>query len=587
MTPRPGHGTGCEQHEHVNHVLVLADDFSGACDTGVVFTSPATDVLIHPDASESSMADLGREETGSPAHGDGSVTPGTTPGAAESGGEETGSPIQADGDASTGKTLYAAGSVAGATGAPARDSETAAASRARAAQSDHRRVDVFHTDTRKHPATQAAAIAAAVAARLPQGPHTWVYQKIDSTMRGSVGAEVDAVLTALGRDVAVVCPTFPATGRTVEAGRLLVDGQPISTTDYGRDPRNPIDVDTVAGIVRQTNPGADVQVCTPSTLPDVLASDVADGGRHLIAVDAASIDDLAAIAGAIANHPTVLPVGSAGLARALAHAWGLADSVSDQSASGKAPRPNNSAAEQPEDPTGLPPTPRSLDEISGDRPQAMPPVFDATSQEPVRPASPREAIATRQPASTRPRRHALRAKHFIVASGSANPRSLRQLAVLEEEDPRFVTVRIDKSQLLTEGDADQEIARAQAQLRRILSENDVVAIALSDERQAEQPYQGTFESFVATVVADAVNGLDDDPRDITIEAGGADTCLSVCHALGIRTLAPQEEVVSGLPWSIADNGLNILSKAGGFGDERALLACARFVWTPSSTTQEM
>ncbi len=41
----------------------------------------------------------------------------------------------------------------------------------------------------------------------------WVGHKIDSTLRGNLGAELDAALAALGRDHALICPAFPAQGR--------------------------------------------------------------------------------------------------------------------------------------------------------------------------------------------------------------------------------------------------------------------------------------------------------------------------------------------------------------------------------------
>jgi uncharacterized protein YgbK (DUF1537 family) len=49
------------------------------------------------------------------------------------------------------------------------------------------------------------------------------YKKIDSTLRGNLGAELDATLVALGRTHAVICPAFPAQRRGLLHGRLVCD----------------------------------------------------------------------------------------------------------------------------------------------------------------------------------------------------------------------------------------------------------------------------------------------------------------------------------------------------------------------------
>lgn len=60
-----------------------------------------------------------------------------------------------------------------------------------------------------------------------------VYKKIDSTLCGNVAAEVEAALAASGREEAWVCPAFPAMGRTVSGGWLLVNGVPRARVPAG------------------------------------------------------------------------------------------------------------------------------------------------------------------------------------------------------------------------------------------------------------------------------------------------------------------------------------------------------------------
>jgi len=67
---------------------------------------------------------------------------------------------------------------------------------------------------------------AATRAALPERGE--LYLKIDSTLRGHVGAAIDAALDAGAGDVAVVAPAFPAQGRTVTGGRLFAGGEEVA-----------------------------------------------------------------------------------------------------------------------------------------------------------------------------------------------------------------------------------------------------------------------------------------------------------------------------------------------------------------------
>jgi D-threonate/D-erythronate kinase len=47
-----------------------------------------------------------------------------------------------------------------------------------------------------------------------------IYKKIDSTLRGNLGIEIEAVLDITGNDLAILAPTFPAYNRTTIGGAL-------------------------------------------------------------------------------------------------------------------------------------------------------------------------------------------------------------------------------------------------------------------------------------------------------------------------------------------------------------------------------
>ena len=115
-----------------------------------------------------------------------------------------------------------------------------------------RAVAVVDTESRALSSSEAGARVRAVArdlrARIRAG---FVFKKIDSTLRGPVTAEIEALLEVTGRPTALVCSSLPAAGRTVIGGVLRVDGLPAHTSAIGRDPAYPGDTSVVMDILRR------------------------------------------------------------------------------------------------------------------------------------------------------------------------------------------------------------------------------------------------------------------------------------------------------------------------------------------------
>jgi len=155
-----------------------------------------------------------------------------------------------------------------------------------------------------------------------------VYKKIDSTLRGPVVAEVQALARALGSRGVLIAPAFPGAGRTVVGGRLLVDGVPVSETPFARDPRWPIWTSNVGELLR-------AQGCAITSLLTLerVRQGAAAVGRVLdetsgtVIADAQDERDLVTLAGALSMVEGWLPVGSAGLAGAIARCIGPARHV--------------------------------------------------------------------------------------------------------------------------------------------------------------------------------------------------------------------------------------------------------------------
>ena len=69
-------------------------------------------------------------------------------------------------------------------------------------------------------------------------------------MREMWEAETDAILDALGDDyIAIAAPCFPASGRIVIGGYMLVKGLPLHKTEVALDPKTPVTVSDVRQIL--------------------------------------------------------------------------------------------------------------------------------------------------------------------------------------------------------------------------------------------------------------------------------------------------------------------------------------------------
>ena len=142
----------------------------------------------------------------------------------------------------------------------------------------------------------------------------------DSTPEGNIGPVADALLDALGADFTIVCPAYPANGRTVYRGHLFVDDALLSDSSMAQHPLTPMtDSNLVRFLGRQTPRRVDVVPFEivrsgPSAVERRLA-DLRTAGVTYAVVDALDGSDLRTIARACARLPLV--TGGAGVALGL------------------------------------------------------------------------------------------------------------------------------------------------------------------------------------------------------------------------------------------------------------------------------
>lgn len=79
-----------------------------------------------------------------------------------------------------------------------------------------------------------------------------IYKKTDSTLRGNIGAELQAVVDAYDGESLMFVPAYPDTGRTTSKGIQFVNGIRLSETVFSKDPLNPVKTSSVSEIIAET-----------------------------------------------------------------------------------------------------------------------------------------------------------------------------------------------------------------------------------------------------------------------------------------------------------------------------------------------
>ena len=377
------------------------------------------------------------------------------------------------------------------------------------------------TESRARPADEARRLVLHAGARIRSWNVSHVYKKIDSTMRGNIGAEVEALANSLDRRLVVLTPAFPANGRTVRNGRVLVNGVNLAASELANEALSPQRHSRVAQILAEQCKWQVVEIgleqvrSRAAWLSERIERLAATKTPTLVALDAVSPSDLNQIAKAIAGNSFVLPAGSAGLAEWL--------------------------------------------------PQALQ----------MRPS----------PASSIPQPPSVAA--VVVVVGSVNPIARRQLQILAEDD-EVSTVKVSADRLVDTSTRRREIDRGARETKHALATRKDVALTFDLEHGADRlatladghglTLQDLTEIIVhslGNIVARACPSM----GRIGLVLTGGDTAIAVCRALGGNGMVVSREVAPGMPMCALVggdyDGAPVVTKAGGFGTEEALLVALR------------
>jgi uncharacterized protein YgbK (DUF1537 family) len=370
-------------------------------------------------------------------------------------------------------------------------------------------VVVVDTQSRAMSPRQAYEQAAKAASLFRTGPERTFYKKVDSTLRGNQGAEIDAILDATGLEIAVVAPSFPKNGRTCVGGHVLLQGVPLEATEIAQDPKCPVRQSHLPTLLAGQSSRGIGHVGAQSLLggPDAVRSAMQDhiaAGRTVLVCDAWLDEHFAILlqAGLGLGKP-VLWVGSAGLA--------------------------------------------------GQLPQAL---------------APRSAVGGPAP--------------VLVVAGTASAKTRDQTAVLLQR-PGMLHLVVNPLELLAPETRDREIGRCVAEAERARGRDVVVALQWREGLVAETVAKGLSLGLGSLRVSEDVSqGLGLLCRALVerldfrgLVLTGGDTARSCCAMLGATGIRMLSEVAPGIPLGALRggdrHGLYVVTKAGAFGDEDALV----------------
>lgn len=178
--------------------------------------------------------------------------------------------------------------------------------------------------SRTNPVAEAVADSlAACEALLAAGARQILFKycsTFDSTAQGNIGPVADALAQRLGAGLAIVCPAFPANGRSIYQGYLFVGAVPLHESSMKDHPLTPMRDSSLIRLMGAQTTGAVGLVDYATVLSGAGAvkarfAALADQGMRYVVTDALTNADLMVLGEAVADHK--LLTGGSGIAMGL------------------------------------------------------------------------------------------------------------------------------------------------------------------------------------------------------------------------------------------------------------------------------
>jgi D-threonate/D-erythronate kinase len=376
-----------------------------------------------------------------------------------------------------------------------------------------RAVDVISVDTDSRSLSPAQAYAKVKAATQQLTAEGWThfYKSVDSTLRGNLGAEIEALLDVVKPDFTVIAPAFPKYGRTTIDGVQYLHGRPLHETEFGTDPTAPVRDANIArrlaeGSNRRTGQLTLEQVrAGPMQIKGAIQGLLADGVFALLVY----LKRLCL--GLFHKDLRIVWVGSTGLAEFIPLAFGV-DSASNS--------------------------------------------FDQD-----RPIDSRPALALVGSASETTRGQL----DYAQSNNQLEVIFLDPARMIQNDAPAADELEQTISNLRVVINSGHDVALVVRASREEIAATQQIGAALN--LSPAQVAQRIVDSL-----AQIASRLVDDGRSSGIVATGGDTANALCNALGAQALEVLGEVEAGIPIMrlLGEHSLPLVTKAGGFGSPAAI-----------------
>lgn len=382
---------------------------------------------------------------------------------------------------------------------------------------------LISSNSRPLPANEAYDKVKSATAALKRMGVKYFSKRIDTTLRGGVGVEIDAMMDVVGEDaVAVVVPAMPQSRRILVGGYSVIDGVALINTPVAQDVRTPVKENYIPRLLgKQTRRNVNLVTLDEvlkgeETIRDALEA-AREAGGEVIIVDAITIEDVEEIAKAcIELKWNVIAVDPGPFTSKLAY----------------------------------------YRDLIGQEEPNIPPEAEEDG------------------------------KTVLIAAGSATPVTKKQMEVLCE-DPRHVRISVDPVALIDGGDtaldeAFRAVHKAEALLnsenppRAILFETalhgELLNLAEEDSKRhyAEGMSADRINAGLGTIVSQLLE-LCGREKIAGLYTTGGDTMVNVCYQLGVECIEVMDYVIpqTDIGRLVGSyDGLPIVGKGGLTGNDR-------------------
>jgi D-threonate/D-erythronate kinase len=388
---------------------------------------------------------------------------------------------------------------------------------------------VLDTESRTLPTGEARAAVREAARTMRSHTNALLYKKIDSTLRGHIGAELDALIRELDPERVVCAPAYPKNRRTTRNGIHLLRGVPIDRTEVAGDPRNPVDTASLPAVLAKDG-GPRFRHVDLGALRAGQAGNLAED--RFLSFDCEEQEDLKRIVRVMGETgKRILWCGSAGLAEVILEEY----------------FPGSTGEGKYLDSKGQKPLKGSTGGICGDGPILS-------------------VIGSRSNVS-------LRQVQNAIASTSAHVVRLDTQSLIDSPAREHARIVRELEDQVTQTD--------HLILTSIGTETDPPSAGLA----GGYPSQDAFPELVARFLADATAEFTQRNRITGMFLTGGDTAIHILRAAGARGLRLESELEAGVPATRLIggflDGLPVVTKGGGFGDEETLVRSARYLASQS------